>query len=200
MRSLSSTLTASWKAEGPSRVSDSKSSAGGERAGAVPFEALYDEHVGFVWRTLRGMGVPKELVPDAAQDVFVVVHRKLADFDGRFAFKTWLFQIIYRVVCEYRRAARKAATQESLDRVPALSAPGSGDPQMRHEASSLLAELLAGLDEDKRIVLLLAEVEEMTAPEIAAATRTPLNTVYTRLRRARAELSTALEKRRRSAR
>jgi RNA polymerase sigma-70 factor (ECF subfamily) len=196
MTPLSSTLASSWKTEESPRVSDSKSNTGGE----LRFDDLYDEHVAFVWRTLRGMGVPRAFVADAAQDVFVVVHKKLATFDGRFAFKTWLFQIIYRVVCEYRRKLRRSATQEPLDQALEVRAPGPSDPRGQHEASSLLAELLAELDDEKRVVLLLAEIEEMTAPEIAAATRTPVNTVYTRLRRARAELGAALEARRRRGR
>jgi RNA polymerase sigma-70 factor (ECF subfamily) len=191
--------TAAWKTEEPPSVPDSKSSVGVARS----FEEVYEEHVQFVWRTIRAMGIPKELVPDAAQDVFVVVHRKMADFDGRHAFKTWLFHIVYRVVCEYRRKLRRAATQQPLDEtieLPSVREAESTQWIERHEATTLLAELLAELDDEKRAVLVLAEIEEMTAPEIAAATQTPLNTVYTRLRRARVQLTEALAARKKGLR
>jgi RNA polymerase sigma-70 factor (ECF subfamily) len=190
---LSPSLHASWEIEESSRVADSKSTAGV----AIPFDEFYERYVRFVWRTLRGMGIPKALVADAAQDVFVVVHKKLPAYEGTLGHKTWLFRIVYRVVCDYRRKMRRAASQEPLDHAFDVSAPGPTDPQARHEAVSLLADLLARLDEDKRVVLFLAEVEEMTAPEIAAATGTPLNTVYTRLRRARTELNAAFAAHRR---
>jgi RNA polymerase sigma-70 factor (ECF subfamily) len=166
----------------------------------VCFEDVYAEHVAFVWRTLRGMGLPPATVPDAAQDVFVVVHRKLADFDGRYGLRTWLFQIVYRVVCEYRRKGRRGGMQEPLDEGLRDASPGPAEMLERHEASAVLFELLAGLDDAKRAVILLSEIEEMTAPEIAVATNTPLNTVYTRLRRARSELNAAMDVRRRGAR
>src|SRR6476620_7217092 len=47
------------------------------------FETVYRDHAGFVWRVLRGMGVADVLVEDAVQDAFVVVHRRLPEFDGR---------------------------------------------------------------------------------------------------------------------
>ncbi len=159
------------------------------------FDEVYSQNVTFVWRTLRTMGVPAAAVADAAQDVFVVVHRKLSAFDGKCAIKTWLFHIVYRVACEHRRQARRTEGQDPLGERLMDAGPGPAEALERHEASSLLMELLAELDDDKRIVLVLTELEEMSAPEIAAITGTPLNTVYTRLRRARSQLSESLRAR-----
>jgi len=171
----------------------------GPRLGAaaqLDFDAVYAAHVHFVWRVLRGMGVSDALVEDAVQDVFLVVHRRLAEFDGRFSVKTWLFEIAFRIGCEYRRKGRRAASLELLDEGLRDSAPSPADRAERDEALRLAEELLDTLEDDKRAVLVLSEIEGLTGPEIALVMGTPLNTIYTWLRRARAQLSHALAERR----
>jgi RNA polymerase sigma-70 factor (ECF subfamily) len=158
------------------------------------FGDVYASNVGFVWRVLRGMGVSDALVEDAVQDAFVVVHRRLDEFDGRFSIKTWLFAIAYRIASDYRRKIKRAA-HEPLNEALPDRAPTPAESAEQSEALHLFEELLDVLDENQRIVLILAEIEGMTAPEIAAITATPLNTVYSRLRRARAQLSEALAER-----
>src|SRR5262245_25709599 len=77
-------------------------------AGAlVSFEALYDEHFDFVWRTVRRLGVPEALVDDAVQEVFLVVHRRLGSFEGRSSLKTWICAIVTRVASDSRRSVRR---------------------------------------------------------------------------------------------
>jgi RNA polymerase sigma-70 factor (ECF subfamily) len=159
------------------------------------FDAVYRNHVSFVWRTLRGMGVPDAAVEDAVQEVFVVVHRRLGDFDGRHAVRTWLFAIVYRVACEQRRKLRRTRTQEPLEpqlRDGALSPYESAE---RAQELRVAVALLDALDNEKRAVIVLADIEGMTAPEIAKATGVGLNTVYTRLRRARLQLNKLLSTR-----
>jgi RNA polymerase sigma-70 factor (ECF subfamily) len=161
------------------------------------FDDVYSANVDFVWRVLRGMGVSDPLIDDAAQDVFVVVHRRLAEFDGRFAVKTWLFEIAYRIACDYRRKGRRLAGHGPLEEDVRDRAPSPSDSAEGSESLRFLEGLLDRMDDEKRAVLVLSGIEGMTAPEIAAVTATPLNTVYTRLRRARAELSDALAARER---
>ena len=164
------------------------------------FDDVYTENAAFVWRVLRGMGVTEAFVDDATQDVFVVVHRRLGEFDGRFAVKTWLFEIAYRVACEYRRKAKRAASHAPLGDDVRDRAPSPVERAQENESLRVLEDLLDGMDDEKRVVLVLSGIEGMTVPEIAAVTATPVNTVYTRLRRARIELSEALAARERSAR
>jgi RNA polymerase sigma-70 factor (ECF subfamily) len=156
------------------------------------FDQVYADHAVFVWRILRGMGVAEPLVEDAMQDVFMVVHRRLGEFDGLGSVKTWLFQIAFRTACGYRRKLRRAGEHEPFeDRVEARTRNPAEEAE-RRETLTIIAGLLDGLDDDKRAVLVLADIEEMTAPEIAVVMGTPLNTVYSRLRRARSELGHAL--------
>jgi RNA polymerase sigma-70 factor (ECF subfamily) len=156
------------------------------------FDSVYTKQVGFVWRALRGMGVPDEAVEDAVQEVFVVVHRRLADFDGRHSIRTWLFAIAYRVACDQRRRARRMRGQEPLETQLRDGALTPHESAEQAESLRAVAELLDALDDEKRAVIVLADIEGMTAPEIAEATGVGLNTVYTRLRRARLQLNQLL--------
>ena len=157
---------------------------------------IYQEHFDFVWRSARRLGVPDSAVDDVVQEVFIVVHRQLASFEGRSSMKTWLFGILRNLVLRQRRswARRREETLEES----ALAAPGAqADEHLaEREARRVLHALLAGLDDDKRAVFVLAELEQMSAPEIALATGLKLNTVYSRLRLARAEMEKALERHR----
>jgi RNA polymerase sigma-70 factor (ECF subfamily) len=164
------------------------------------FDEVYDENGDFVWRVLRGMGVAEAVLEDAAQDVFVVVHKRLDTFDGANPIRTWLFAIAHRVACDYRRKGKRAQSLAPLDERLVDGGATPAEATERNESARLLLGLLEELDDDKRATLILAELEGMTAPEIAVATGTPVNTVYTRLRRARAELNQALVRRQRSAR
>ncbi|MEZ4448692.1 MAG: sigma-70 family RNA polymerase sigma factor [Nannocystaceae bacterium] len=151
------------------------------------FDAVYRANYGFVWRTLRHLGVEPARVDDAVQDTFLVVHRRLAEFAGRAALRTWLFQIARRVASHYRRsAAREASRRGSLAEAEAAVSPIGGVEQA--EVAELVRIFLAELDHDKAVVFVLAELERWRAPEIADALAINLNTVYSRLRAARKQL------------
>jgi RNA polymerase sigma-70 factor (ECF subfamily) len=157
----------------------------------LDFDALYDEHFDFIWRTMGRLGVEAAAVEDATQDVFVVVLRRLAEFEGRSTIRTWLFGIALRVARDHRRAAARRASHgivpedEAAAVVPDTEAPSPLDAATRSQAVARLHAILAELDEERRVVFILAELEQMSAPEIADVTGANLNTVYTRLRAAR---------------
>jgi RNA polymerase sigma-70 factor, ECF subfamily len=174
---------------------DSRSTEGEVLVSAVErrdFDAIYAAHVAFVVRVLRGMGVSQSLAGDAAQDVFMVVHRRLPEFDHRRPVRAWLFAIAYRVAWDYRRKSRRTRDHEPLDERLRDGAPTPEERAEREEAQRTLGEVLDQLDDEKRVLLVLAEIEELTVPEIAALTGIGLNTIYTRLRRARIEFSRLL--------
>lgn len=160
-------------------------------------EDVYEQCFDFIWRSARRMGVPEPSVDDVVQEVFVVAHRRLADFEGRSSVKTWLFGILLRVVSDYRRTQRRKGGLAPLPEV--LEDDGSGCPAAateQRERVRLLHALLAELDEDKRAVFVLAELEQMTAPEMAESLGVNLNTVYSRLRAARQKFEAALKRHR----
>lgn len=164
---------------------------------APSLEAIYEAQFDFVWRSARRMGVAEASVDDVVQEVFLVAHRRLGDFEGRSSVKTWLFGILLRVVSDYRRTQRRkgglAPLPDTLACDPADSPVGRTE---QREAVQTLHRLLDALDEDKRAVFVLAELEQMTVPEIADALGANLNTVYSRLRAARKDFEKALERHR----
>jgi RNA polymerase sigma-70 factor, ECF subfamily len=167
----------------------------GRRARAVPsFHAVYGEYFRPLWRTLRRLGVPHAQLDDAAQDLFLVVHRRLPEFDGR-SLRGWLYAIAVRVASEHRRSAAQRRTVP-LPETLVDPRPDPARAQELDEAVQLLHELLEELDEPKRTVLVLGELEELSVPEIAEALAENENTIASRLRTARARFDEAYRRRR----
>jgi RNA polymerase sigma-70 factor, ECF subfamily len=166
-----------------------------DATGTAPrFEAVYRDHARFVGRTLRALGVVDSALEDAMQEVFVVVHRRLGEFEGRARIETWLFAIARRVASQHRRAARAPAV--ALDEGPELvAAADTFETIARAQAADLLLRILDRLDEDERAVFVLVEIEGVAVPEAAAALELKLNTAYSRLRRARQLVDAALARR-----
>lgn len=166
---------------------------GGLEAGAAPsFHAIYSEFFRAMWRTLRRLGVEHAQLDDAAQDVFVVVHRRLPEFDGR-SLRGWLYAIAVRVASDYRRGAAQRRTAP----LPETLVDPRPDPAHESELGEsvrLLHALLAELDEPKRIVFVLGELDELSVPEIAEALAENQNTVASRLRAARARFDEAFRR------
>jgi RNA polymerase sigma-70 factor (ECF subfamily) len=162
-----------------------------ERVGS--FDDLYNSHFPFIWRCLRGLGVPPGALDDAAQDVFLIVHRQLPGFRGESSAQTWLYGIARHVAANHqRRDRRKQAPLEPLAADPANPDPGPDERAADAEAAAFVEAFVAGLDDKKRDIFVLAVLEEMTIPEVAAALSIPLNTAYTRLRAVRADFERAL--------
>ena len=149
-------------------------------------EAIYGQHANFAWRTLLRMGVPSEDLADAMQDVFLTVHRTLADFCGRSSVPTWLFTICRSVARDRRmRAHRRYEVQigEAPDVIDLRA-----DPEARAEHGQrvqTLETILAGMETHLRNVFVLFEIEGMTGEEVSLALGIPPGTVYSRLGLAR---------------
>jgi RNA polymerase sigma-70 factor (ECF subfamily) len=150
----------------------------------LSFEEVYTEHFQFVWRSLRALGVRSSQTEDAAQDVFVVVHRRLPDFNGEDYVRTWLFAIAMRVASDLRRRSR---TFEELSVADAVldRGPSPLDVTVHNETVQLLERALERMDEHHRLVFFLMDVEELRASEVSAILSINVNTVYSRLSRAR---------------
>ncbi len=151
---------------------------------------VYQEHYDFVWRSVLRLGAHESAAADAAHDVFLVVARRLDEFEGRASIKTWLFAIAVRVVQRQRRDRAR-----HLRRVEAVAGEASREPAVdthaQREAAQLLHRLLGQLDEDKRIAFILSELEGMTAREIGEAFGIKEATIYSRIRAAREKLTAA---------
>jgi RNA polymerase sigma-70 factor (ECF subfamily) len=155
-------------------------------------DQIYEAHIGYVHRCLTRLGVRPDLVEDASHDVFVVVHQKLAAFDGNAPLTTWLYAIALRVARRYRERQAKAHAQRSEEVVSAASSPEANADA--RGALALAQRALEMLDDVKREAFVLADIEQLSAPEIAEITGVPLPTVYTRLRAAREAFASAVRR------
>ncbi len=155
--------------------------------GPPAFEHVYREHVRFVWRTVRRLGVREPDVEDVCQRVFEIVHRQLPGFRGEARLTTWLFEIVRRVVSDHRRSAYERRRDLHAPEEIGLAATQEGAVGMS-EARVLLDQLIEELDEDKRIVFVMCELEGMAVKEVAEMIDAPLQTVYSRLHAARERL------------
>ena len=157
------------------------------------FSQLFGEHAGFVWRVLQRHGVPARDLEDACQEVFIVVFRRLGDFEGRSSLRTWLYGIAVRVAIGIRR--RAYFRREVLSAAPCeAEVSGALDPSTHMEARALLTAALLALPRPKREVFVLYELEGMTMAEIATALNVPENTALYRLYGARKEVQAFVRK------
>ena len=155
------------------------------------FLSFYREHAAFVWRTLRRFGVDTASVEDATQESFLVAHRRFGSFDGAHP-RAWLAAIARRVAADFRRRAahHPTCTRDSQHEL-ALAQEALKQSEVagyREAAAQLVHRLLDSLDDEKRQVFVLAELEGMSMPEVAASTELNLNTAYSRLRAAKLQM------------
>ncbi|HET9959059.1 MAG TPA: RNA polymerase sigma factor [Polyangiaceae bacterium] len=167
--------------------------APGEHAVRAPgIQEVYAEHFRYVWRCLRSLGVRDAVLDDALQDVFLVVQRKLASFEGKSELRTWLYAIALRVARRYRTRPKEEPGPEADGEHAAIDAEACANLEASVECNQrleLARRALDALHDHKREVFVLAQIEQMSAPEIAEITGLPLNTVYSRLRAARLAFS-----------
>lgn len=168
---------------------------------AVPtFDTVYAENLKFVWRAARRLGIDPGDTDDVVQEVFVVAHRKLPEFEGRSQVKTWLFKILVRVVRHYARSQqrkpghRPTNSPGELDALHDHLTLGPAEAAERGDAVRILDGLLDRMDSDKREVFVLAEIEQLSSVEIAEVLGVNVNTIYSRLRVARQEFEQAVRR------
>ena len=166
---------------------------------ALDASAVYRAHADFVWRSLQRLGVRPADLEDRFQDVFVVVHRRLHTFRGDAQLTTWLFGICVRIVAAHRRRGwfRREAPAGDLPDVEAASS--SDHPETRiatRQSQAVLDRLLDAMDLEKRAVLVMFEIDEVPAEEIAAILSVPVGTVWSRLSAARKQFQKILARHR----
>jgi RNA polymerase sigma-70 factor (ECF subfamily) len=157
------------------------------------FRQLFDANAAYVVASLGRFGVAPSDHDDLMVEVFVRVHRALHTYDPARPIRPWLCAFVARVASEHRKLARHrrevAGTEHEGE------AAGTPDSALEaHEARHLVAMALAALDDDKRTVFVLHELDEIAVPEIALALSIAEGTAYSRLRAARAEFAAAVRR------
>lgn len=154
---------------------------------------VYAAQIDYVLASLRKLGVPERDLEDVAHDVFVAVHRHFTEWDPTRPIKPWLFAFATRVASDYRKRSgrtREVLTDEGTVPEPSTSTsePHADDALARKDDRELVARCMNSLDEAKREILVLHDIEEVPVPEIATKLSIPVNTAYSRLRLAREAL------------
>jgi RNA polymerase sigma-70 factor, ECF subfamily len=160
------------------------------------FRALFDSELAFVWNTMRRLGVAERDVEDLAHELFVLVSRRLDEYDPSRPVRPWLFAMARRIASDYRRRARhrfELLSGES-DEAERGHEEGADDALLDAEEKNLARRALLSVPEERRAVLILHDFEATAMQDIAEALQIPLNTAYSRLRVAREELIAAARK------
>ncbi len=158
------------------------------------FGALFAAHFDYVWHALRRLGVREADLEDVTHDVFLVVFKKLDRYDPARPLRPWLFGFAFRMASDYRDLARHRfeVAVEGAERHD--DEPNALEHALRNEALEHARVALATLELERRAVFILHELDECPMPEVARALGIPLNTAYSRLRLARADLASALRR------
>jgi RNA polymerase sigma-70 factor (ECF subfamily) len=162
------------------------------RAAALDAAAVHAAHSGFLWATLQRLGGRARDLDDLYQEVFVVVHRRLGDYDPALPIRPWLFGICVRVVAASRRRAH-VRREELVDVVPEgdNQAPSPEERADRARNQKILARILDELDLERRAVFVMYEIDEVPCEQIAEMIGVPVGTVHSRLHTARKEFQRA---------
>jgi RNA polymerase sigma-70 factor (ECF subfamily) len=161
------------------------------------FGELYAAYAPYMLASLRRLGVADRDLEDVAHDAFVAVHRHFAEWDRSRPAKPWLFAFAARTASDYRR--RFGRTREILTAEGSLPDPPPSSPELRADLAidrererDLVLQCLDTLDDSKRALLILHDIDEVPIPEVARALSVPTSTAYSRLRLAREAFEKAL--------
>ncbi len=155
---------------------------------------IYAAEVRWLWRVLWRLGVPERDLEDVAHDVFVVVHRKLPDYDPTRPLRPWLFGICFRVALDRRRKASIAREQPgTLPDQVVDSAGVDAFAVVQHRQQQVLVQAaLSTLPLEQRAVFVLHELEGIAVADCTTVLDAPVNTLYSRLRLARVAFARAV--------
>ncbi len=172
----------------------SKDTATAPRPRKPDFRDLYRDHCGYVWNSLRRLGVREADVEDVAHEVFLSVYKRFADYDAARPLKPWLFGFAYRTASDYRARPqhRREVAEDAMDH--ADDKPRADEQIEAEERRALVADALLKIELDRRAVFVMHEIDGAKIPEVADALGIPLNTAYSRLRLAREEFAEAVKR------
>lgn len=166
------------------------------QAVGMDFSEVYSQNFDVAWRTLRRYGVPATELEDALQEVFLIVHDRISTFEGRSSLRTWIFGIARRVARDHRPAGRLEICEPSvMEALPASHSNGVAALAEQQEDARLLYSLLVELSPERREILVLVELEQLTVAEAAEVLDENTNTLQSRLRNAKVDLSAAFSRR-----
>lgn len=161
------------------------------------FRDLFEKEFAYVRCSARRLGIREREVEDLVHEVFLAVHRKLPEFERGRPVRPWLFGITFRVVAGHKRRLgyyrEQLSTQDEPDE-HADEQPAADETLATEERRRMVHEALDSLDDERRAIFILHELDEVPMAELARALNIPTNTAYSRLRLARQAFKRSLRR------
>jgi RNA polymerase sigma-70 factor (ECF subfamily) len=152
----------------------------------------FQRELDYVWRTLRRLGVPPAEVEDMTQEVFLALRRSWSEYDSSRPLRPYLFGIAFRLTSAQRRKRDREVALGVIDILDA--APGPEDVLDRKRARALVLSALEAIPLRRRAVLVMHDLDDVPMADVASVLSIPLFTAYSRLRKARKELESAIRR------
>jgi RNA polymerase sigma-70 factor, ECF subfamily len=159
---------------------------------------LYDEHAAYLHRVIHRLTGSSDVAEDVVQEVFILAHNRRAELEDRQGIRTWLYRAAVNHVRHRRRSFSRY--QGLMGRFEQHVTDGERDAgpdesASRTERGRMVHECVATLSDKLREVFVLYELEELEGTDIAQILELPINTVWSRLRLARAAFREAWTRR-----
>jgi RNA polymerase sigma-70 factor (ECF subfamily) len=157
-----------------------------------PVLEAYQQEITYVFHALRWLGARPQEIEDLAQEVFIALRRSWAHYDNSRPLRPYLFGVAFRIVSMQRRKRRHEMAFASLEIRD--GGPGPDEQLQAKQARATVLRALESIPLRRRAVLVMHDLEEVPMGQVAAALSIPLFTAYSRLRKARVELETAIRR------
>jgi RNA polymerase sigma-70 factor (ECF subfamily) len=154
--------------------------------------AAFQQELDYVFRTLRRLGVQPSEVEDLSQEVFLALRGAWEAYDRERPLRPYLFGIAFRVASAHQRKRRREVSFGVVE--VGDMGPGPDDTLQAKQARKLLLAALERVPLPRRAVLVMHDIDDIPVGEVAVALDLPLFTVYSRLRKARRELESAVRR------
>lgn len=158
------------------------------------FRMIFDAQIGYVVQSLRRLGVREADLEDVAQEVFVAVYKHFPQYDATRPCRPWLFSFACRVAANHRKLARhrREIHHAHFEHVES-DVPTPEERTGRRQDCDLVHKALLEIDFDRRVALIMHDLDGFAVPHIAQALNVPVNTVYSRVRLARQSLRDVIQ-------
>jgi RNA polymerase sigma-70 factor (ECF subfamily) len=157
-----------------------------------PVLEAYQQEISYVFHALRWLGARPQEIEDLAQEVFIALRRSWPHYDSSRPLRPYLFGVAFRVVSMLRRKRKREVTFASLE--IREGGPGPDEALQAKQARATVLRALERIPLRRRAVLVMHDLEEVPMRGVATALSIPLFTAYSRLRKARKELESAIRR------
>jgi RNA polymerase sigma-70 factor (ECF subfamily) len=152
----------------------------------------FQRELGYIFRTLRRLGTSPSEVEDLAQDVFLALRQSWPQYDSSRPLRPYLFGIAFRIASAYQRKNRRQVPFGIIEGDDTGQA--ADDALQAKQARALLLAALEKIPLQRRGVLIMRDIDDVSMDDIASVLSIPRFTAYSRLRKARRELEAAVRR------